>query len=156
MTYSHAGLPDVCRNCISVLRKADFVIWHRPCKNKGMKKTLLALFLIAGGTSFAQLSIGVRIGAPPPPRVIRARPRAPGPDYFWVDGYWYPVGNRYKWHDGYWSRPPYAGAVWVRPRHDGQRFFQGYWEGDRARREHDHHWDRDHRRRDFGRDHDRH
>jgi hypothetical protein len=23
------------------------------------------------------------------------------------------------------------------PRHDGERFFEGYWEGDRGRREHD-------------------
>ena len=118
-----------------------------------MKKTLLALLLLAGGSSFAQLSIGVRIGPPPPPRVIHARPRAPGPDYFWVEGYWYPVGNHYKWHGGYWTRPPYAGAHWIGPRYDGGSFFGGYWEGDRGRIEHDHHWDRG-RNRDFG--HDRH
>jgi hypothetical protein len=119
-----------------------------------MKKTLLALVLLAGGTSFAQLSIGVRIGPPPPPRVIHARPRAPGPDYFWVDGYWYPVGNRYKWHDGYWTRPPYAGAAWIGPRYEGGQFYGGYWNGERGRFEHDHRWDRD-RERDY-RDRDRH
>jgi hypothetical protein len=122
-----------------------------------MKKTLLALILLAGGSSFAQLSIGVRIGAPPPPRVIHGRPRAPGPDYFWVDGYWYPAGNHYKWHNGYWTRPPYGGAIWVGPRYEGGQFFAGYWNGERGRFEHDHRWDRDHNR-DFGhdRDHDRH
>src|SRR6185369_2587469 len=75
------------------LQAADFEhsLWHRSCSIRGMKKTLLALLLLAGGSSFAQVSIGVRIGPPPPPRVIHARPRAPGPDYFWVDGYWYPV-----------------------------------------------------------------
>jgi hypothetical protein len=131
-----------------------FAIWHRPCSRQGMKKTLLALLLLVGGTSFAQLSIGVRIGPPPPPRIVHARPRAPGPDYFWVDGYWYPVGGRYRWHNGYWTRPPYGGARWIGPRYEGGQFFEGYWEGDRGRFDHDHRWDRD-RNRDFGHDRDR-
>jgi hypothetical protein len=121
-----------------------------------MKKTLLALMLIAGGAAFSQVSVGIRIGAPPPPRVVHIKPVAPGAGYVWVNGYWYPVGHHYKWHDGYWTRPPYAGAVWVVPHHDGERFFEGYWEGDRGRRPHDHAWDRDRRNRDFDRDHDRH
>jgi hypothetical protein len=122
-----------------------------------MRTNLVALMLLAGSVFAADISIGIRIGPPPPPRVVYAVPRSPGPDFIWVGGYWYPVGNHYKWHAGYWTRPPYAGARWMGPRHDGQRFFQGYWESDRGRRwEHDHHWDRDHRRRDFGRDHDHH
>ena len=120
-----------------------------------MKKTLLALMLLGGSSAFGQLSVGVSIGAPPPPRVVRVRPRTPGPDYSWVEGYWYPVGNRYKWHDGYWTRPPYGGARWVGPHYDGQRFFNGYWEGDRGRMDHDHRWDRA-RNRDFGHEGDRH
>jgi hypothetical protein len=115
-----------------------------------MKKTLLAMMLVAG-SSFAQLSVGVRIGAPPPPRVVRVRPHAPGPDYAWVEGYWYPAGGRYKWHNGYWTRPPYAGARWVGPHYDGGQFFNGYWEGDHGRMDHDHNWDRG-RNRDFDRD----
>jgi len=120
-------------------------------------KKILAGLLLTVGMAFGQLSIGVRIGPPPAPRIIRTRPLAPGPDYVWVDGYWYPVGNRYRWHDGYWSRPPYGGARWIAPRHDGERFYEGYWEGDRGRYDHDHRWDRDRRNRDFGhdRDHDR-
>ena len=79
-------------------------------------KKLLAVLLLAGGSMFgAQVSFGIRIGEPPPPRVIRVRPRAPGPDYFWVDGYWYPVNGRYRWHEGYWTRPPFAGARWIAP-----------------------------------------
>jgi hypothetical protein len=117
-----------------------------------MKTALLAIVLLAGGSVFgAQISIGVRIGPPPPRRVVRVVPQTPGPEYVWVEGYWYPVGRRYKWHEGYWTRPPYPGARWVVPHHDGERFFEGYWEGDRGRIEHDHHWDRD---RDF-RDRDR-
>jgi hypothetical protein len=70
----------------------------------------------------------------------------------WVDGYWYPVGNHYKWHAGYWTRPPYAEARWVAPHHDGAKYYNGYWDGNAGRREHDHKWDREHDRRD----HDRH
>src|SRR6266536_936947 len=121
-----------------------------------MPKILLALMLWAGGFVLgAQVSIGVRIGPPPPPRIVRVRPPTPGSDYVWVDGYWYPVGNHYKWHDGYWTRAPYARSYWVAPRHDRERYFEGYWEGERGRRPHDHRWDRD-RDRDFNRDHDRH
>jgi hypothetical protein len=127
----------------------------RGSEPKGIMKTkLLALLLLVAGSVSAQISIGVRIGAPPPPRVIRVQPVSPGPEFIWVQGYWYPVGNHYKWHAGYWTRPPYAGAIWVAPRHDGERFFAGYWQGDRGRLEHDHRWDRDHDR-DF-RDRDRH
>jgi hypothetical protein len=100
----------------------------------------------------AQVSIGIRIGPPPPPRVVHVVPVRPGPDFLWVEGYWYPVGGHYRWHDGYWTRPPYAGARWVAPRHDGRQFYEGYWEGNRGRLEHDHGWDHD-RDRDYH-DHD--
>jgi hypothetical protein len=97
----------------------------------------------------------VRIGSPPPPRVVRVQPRSPGTDYVWIAGYWYPVGNHYKWHDGYYTRPAYNGAHWVEPRHDGQQYYQGYWEGDRGQVAHDHRWDkRSDRNRDYNREHD--
>jgi WXXGXW repeat (2 copies) len=114
-----------------------------------------ALFSAGTITSHAQVSIGIQIGAPPPPRVIAVVPPTPGPEYVWIEGYWYPVGRHYRWHAGYWTLPPYAGAVWVPPHHDGDRYFVGYWNGDRGRFEHDHHWDRDHDRdHDRWRDHD--
>jgi hypothetical protein len=120
---------------------------------------LLAGMLFAGAPAFSapQVAVGIRIGPPPRPRYVRVRPIAPGPDYYWVDGYWYPVGHRYRWHSGYWTRPPYSGAVWVGPRYDGGQFYGGYWNGDRGRFEHDHRWDRDRRDRDRDRwrDHDR-
>ena len=119
-----------------------------------MKEKLLALVLLAGGSVFGQISIGIRIGPPPPPRVFVAPPPIPGPEFVWVESYWYPVGNHYRWHDGYWTRAPYPSARWIGPRHDGERYFEGYWEGDRGRWEHSHRWDRD-RDRDFReRDHD--
>ena len=108
---------------------------------------LAALPSVAG----AQVSIGIRIGSPPPPRVVRVVPRRPGPEYVWVDGYCYPVSGRYRWHAGYWTRPPYLGARWIGPRYNGGQFFTGYWDGSRGRFDHDHQWDRD-RGRDRDRD----
>jgi hypothetical protein len=120
-----------------------------------VKTTLLAAMLLATGWAIdAQVSIGITIGPPPPPRVVQALPPRPGPVFVWVEGYWYPVGRHYRWHEGYWTRPPYEGARWVAPHHDGERFFVGYWEGDRGRVEHDHHRDRDHDRDFRDRDHD--
>lgn len=120
-------------------------------------KKVLALALFAGGTIFAaDFNLGIRIGPPPPPRVVRIQPRAPGPGFIWVQGYWYPVGRRYRWHDGYWTRPPYEGANWIGPRYEGGQFFEGRWGGPRGERGHDHQWDRDRRERDYhGRDRDR-
>jgi WXXGXW repeat (2 copies) len=116
-----------------------------------MRKTLLALFLVGSAfTLSAQIGIGIRIGPPPPPRVVAVRPASPGAGYLWVEGYQYPVNGHYRWHEGYWSRPPYEGAHWVGPRHDGQQFFAGYWDGDHGRIEHDHHSDHG-RDRDFRR-----
>src|SRR5437879_5092720 len=48
---------------------------------------VLAVTLLAGGSVFGvQFAVGVRIGPPPPPRVVRVIPARPGPDYIWVDG----------------------------------------------------------------------
>jgi hypothetical protein len=113
-----------------------------------MKKLFLG-FALCAGLAFGQVSIGIRIGPPPPPRVVRVLPRAPGPEFVWVGGYWYVVGGRWRWHDGYWTRPPFPGARWIAPRHDGERFYEGYWDGDRGRVDHDHRWDRDRRNRDY-------
>ena len=116
-----------------------------------MKKTFLALIFCAGSSLFgANFSVGINIGPPPPPRVVRVQPARPGPDYFWVDGYWYPVGHQYRWHAGYWTRAPYAGATWIGPRYEGGQYFAGYWQAGDRRWEHDHRWDGD-RRRDFDR-----
>jgi len=122
---------------------------------KAFIKTALlgSLLLLGSQAAKAQVSVGIQIGTPPPPRVVAVLPPQPGPEFTWVGGYWYPVNGHYRWHEGYWSRPPYAGARWVAPRHDGQRYFAGYWDGDHGRFEHDHKWDHDHDR-DHGRWHD--
>ncbi len=121
-----------------------------------MRTTLIAAMLLASGSLFgAEISVGIIIGPPPPPYVVHVLPPRPGPEFVWVDGYWYPVGKHYKWHKGYYSRPPYAGARWVSPHHDGERFYAGYWNGDRGQYEHDHHWYRD-QDRDYNKGHKKH
>lgn len=103
-----------------------------------------ALVLLAAQVLAAQVSIGIVIGTPPPPpRMVYVRPACPGPEFYWVEGYWYPVGNHYRWHDGYWARPPYAEAVWVGPCWREGRFYDGYWDGRRGRVAHHQDWDRD-------------
>jgi hypothetical protein len=89
------------------------------------------LLLAPASAANAQISFGITIGAPPAPRAYRV-PRQPGPDYEWIEGYWYPQGSRYVWHDGYWTRPPYEGAYWVVPYHVGGQYFAGRWEGSRG------------------------
>ena len=110
------------------------------------------LFLATPASAQSNWSFGFSIGTPPPaPRAYRVAPY-PGPGYEWVEGYWYPEGNRWRWHDGYWTRAPYEGAYWVAPYWDGGRFYEGYWAGSRADFRHDHRWDRDHDRRDWNRE----
>jgi WXXGXW repeat (2 copies) len=93
----------------------------------------------------AQISFGIRIGEPPPPRAYRVLPQ-PGLEYVWVEGYWFPQGSHYRWHDGYWTRPPYEGAYWREPYYLDGRYFAGQWEGRRGYFAHDHRWDRDRER----------
>jgi len=103
-----------------------------------MKKKLMAMLLVAGGSLFAQthFSIGVRIGAPgyyspvpvAPVAVPVYRPACPGPGYVWIDGYSDDYGN---WSNGYWTLPPYSGAYWVAPRFYGGHHYAGYWGGAR-------------------------
>ena len=116
-----------------------------------LKSALIAAILFTGvSAARAQVSVGISIGAPPPPRAVYVTPPPPSQESLWVAGYWYPVGRHYRWHEGYYTRAPYEGAYWVAPRYDGRQFFAGYWAGDRGRMEHDHHWDRGHRRdRDY-------
>ena len=124
---------------------------------KLLTTTLLVLFTFLGAQSrlAAQVSFGIRIGPPPAPRVVHTAPPRPGPEYIWVDGYYYPVNGHYTWHNGYWTRPPSGGAVWVQPRYEGGQYFGGYWQTSGGRYEHNHQWDRD-KNRDYGHDNGRH
>jgi hypothetical protein len=118
-----------------------------------ISSAVVALLLAVGSPASAQVSFGIEIGRPPAPRAYRVAPR-PGPEFEWVEGYWYAQGRRWAWHDGYWTRPPFAGAYWIAPYYSNGRFVGGYWENGNRRENHDHRWDRDNRRRDW--DHDNH
>src|SRR5689334_17114763 len=97
-----------------------------------MKKKLLALVLLAGGSAFGatRFSFGVAIGAAPAyyaPAPVVVAPAYPGPDYYWIDGYW---GPRHAWVPGYWARRPvvreYYGPRYVeRYRYDNRHEFRG-------------------------------
>jgi len=118
-----------------------------------MKTKLIVLALLAVGAVSAQIPIVVTIGAPPAPRIVRVQPASPGTGYSWIDGYWYPVANRYNWHQGYWTRPPYEGTQWIAPRYDSGQYYQGYWKGGDRKIQHDHRWDRGGKhQRDYDRD----
>ncbi|HEY2739773.1 MAG TPA: YXWGXW repeat-containing protein [Thermoanaerobaculia bacterium] len=101
---------------------------------KTLKKTLtLSLILTAlicligmTPTASAGVSVGIRVGAAPPPlrqEVVSARP---GPDYAWIPGSWEWRHHDYAWVGGRWARPPHRGAVWVAPRHE-MRGHNHYW-----------------------------
>jgi hypothetical protein len=103
------------------------------------------LLLASASTAQAQITFGIHVGQPPPPRAYRV-PARPGPEYVWIEGYQYPEAGRYKWHDGYWSRPPYEGAYWAPAYYDDGQYFAGRWEGERGFVAHDHRWDRGNQR----------
>lgn len=109
-----------------------------------------AVLVMLAAPAFAQVTFDVHIGQPPPPPRVYRVPPQPGPDYVWVEGYWYPQGHRYRWHDGYWTRAPYPDAYWISPYYEGDRYYAGHWEGGRGDVYHNHRWDRD-ERRDEGR-----
>jgi hypothetical protein len=111
-----------------------------------LRTLAISAILLVPAAAHAQVTFDVHIGTPPPaPRAYRI-PGRPGPDYVWVEGYWYPQGSRYRWHNGYWTRPPYEGAYWVAPYHVGGQYFAGRWEGGRGELFHNHQWDRTKRR----------
>jgi WXXGXW repeat (2 copies) len=108
--------------------------------------SLSALLLACAPAVYAQISFDYHMGAPPPaPRAYRVPPR-PGPDYVWVEGYWYPVNGQYRWHNGYWTRPPYPDAYWVAPYYQSNQYYTGHWEGRRGDVHHDHGWDQSRQR----------
>ena len=101
-----------------------------------MKTKLLVFLMLAGSSLVAGPRFYVGFGVAPPPVAVYAPPPAPhyytappcpGPDYAWVDSYWYPSGPRWVRRGGYWARRPYARAFWVGPRYYRSRWYRGYW-----------------------------
>ena len=48
-----------------------------------LRASLIMVVLLVTVPAFAQVSIGIRIGPPPAPRVIAFRPVSPGPGIHW-------------------------------------------------------------------------
>lgn len=94
---------------------------------KELSTLTVMLMLAAGSTISAQVSVGIRIGAPPAPRAYKVPP-PPSPNHEWVEGYWEPHGSKYRWHDGHWARPPHPGAYWQEPYYAGGRYYRGSWQ----------------------------
>ena len=97
-----------------------------------MKRKLLAMMLLAGGSMFAQTRVSVGIGFgghgaglyQPPPSYASNIPPCPGPGYSWVDGYWAQNHGRNTWVAGYWNRRPFSSGYQAAPRFDN-RFNDG-------------------------------
>jgi hypothetical protein len=80
-----------------------------------MKKTMLAMMLLAGSTLFAAPRVTAGFGFGAPARVAVVRPVCPGPGYVWMDGYFAPNG---AWVAGYWAPPA---VVRIAPRYEHAR-----------------------------------
>jgi hypothetical protein len=95
-----------------------------------MKKALLtAAYGIVLAIGVAQAQTMIRIGPPPPPRVVI--PVSPGPRYVWVGGYYGYRGNAYVWMPGRYVIPPRPYAVWMPGRWvrgpNGYYWVAGHW-----------------------------
>jgi hypothetical protein len=94
-------------------------------EGKKMKKTMIAMTMLAGGLFAAPaVRFGVDIGVRAPVAVVR--PVCPGPGYAWMDGYYAPNG---VWMAGYWAPPVVRVSPAVRfapeyryARHDAPRY----------------------------------
>ena len=111
-----------------------------------MKAKWLAAAVFAGSLAAscnAQVSVGVTIGAPPPPLRYEVPPPIPGPEFLWIDGYWNVARSRYVWVPGRWERRPYDRAYYVRPHYDhyrgGWRVRRGHWDHEGRDEDGDHH-----------------
>ena len=101
----------------------------------------------------ASSQISIYIGTPPPPIRYERHVAAPGPGFFWIEGFWTPRGRTYHWVPGHWERAPFEGAYWVHPHYDhyreGWQFHEGHWDHedhDNGHWRHHDHDDHDHDR----------
>jgi WXXGXW repeat (2 copies) len=74
----------------------------------------------------AQVYGGIYVQTAPPAPIYETVPAAPGPNYYWVGGYWTWNGYRYVWTHGHYATVPYAGAVW-HPGHWAHNRSGYYW-----------------------------
>src|SRR5437899_10115079 len=97
-----------------------------------VRSLFVALFLLCLSTSsYAQVSIGIAVGYPPPPLPVYEQPICPEEGYIWTPGYWAWDGDDYFWVPGTWVLAPQPGFFWT-PAYWGWTgavfvFHEGYW-----------------------------
>jgi hypothetical protein len=78
---------------------------------------LIAAIVLMASPSASRAQVFVRITLAPPPLPVYVQPPIPGPDYFWVPGYWAWGPDGYYWVPGTWVLAPTPGLLWT----------PGYW-----------------------------
>ncbi len=97
-----------------------------------IRSLFFALFLLCfSASSYAQVSIGISVGYPPPPLPVYEQPICPEEGYLWTPGYWAWDGDDYFWVPGTWVLAPEPGFFWT-PAYWGWGgsvfvFHEGYW-----------------------------
>jgi len=103
---------------------------------KKMSRKLASLVLAYCGCLIISLSfIGCAVEyyapGPPPEERVEAVGIAPGPDYVWINGYWWWENNNWAWREGRWAVRPHEGAMWERHTWErrGDRYYyrEGHW-----------------------------
>ena len=97
-----------------------------------MKRTFLTAALLSLMTLTACTGVVTyRASTPPPPLRVETYGPAPGPGFFWINGYWGWGNGGYAWVPGRWAARPRPRAVWVEPRWERQgryyRMREGRW-----------------------------
>ncbi len=92
---------------------------------------LITALVVLSTASFAQISVGIRVGIAPPPLPYYEQPVCPGDGYIWTPGYWAWDGADYYWVPGTWVMAPEVGFLWT-PGYwgwgvGGFLFHEGYW-----------------------------
>ncbi len=103
------------------------------CLNSLWSRPLSVLFgsLILATVGFAQVSIGISVGFPPPELPVYEQPVCPADGYIWTPGYWAWDGDDYYWVPGTWVLAPEVGFFWTPPywgwEGSAYIFHEGYW-----------------------------
>ena len=98
-----------------------------------IRKRLTALIFALGILAFtlpgeAQISLGIRVGGPPPPPhvVIEVPWASPGYGAVWIQPHYEWVNGQWVWIHGYYEYPPRPDAVYIIGNHQ-YRHGDHYW-----------------------------
>lgn len=140
-------------------------------RHHGISLAAMALLLLTSMPAAGQVSVRVDIPLPgleirvahrAPPQVRReVKPRRPGRQYVWINGFWHWHHTDWVWVPGRWERPSYRNARWINARYVREgaawRYEPAHWSHQRVVESHDYRqWrsknprDRDRGRRDRG------